>query len=406
MKIFFLEFVVLFEKCGDIGENHEMKEIDEIIANKLAGECIDEQEEVTFEEWESAAREGHAILDHQETLLETAPARARYLANPLAPLARILRAVAIKRFKRRAVRWGSAAAACILLVWGGTLFLPGNDETRDPAPDASIHPGTPRAQLKREGARGIHLGPGEAAVLPRDAHVEIRDADNTLTYATRGDAGKFTRDTLLVPHGGEYTLVLADGTRVYLNAASELIFPSRFLDEGPREVHLRGEAYFEVEADATRPFIVHTRDVAVRALGTSFNVNARQAVVTTLVSGRVRLTVAGLTREIVPGEQAVCRDGEIAVRAVATELYTSWKDGYYLFRAAPLEEIMTTLAAWYNISVHYAGPAARGVRFSGRLQRFEDIEYLLDKFEETGAVTFLVEGTDITVRHEKKGFPR
>ncbi|MDR1274127.1 MAG: DUF4974 domain-containing protein, partial [Odoribacteraceae bacterium] len=211
-----------------------------------------------------------------------------------------------------------------------------------------------------------------------------------------------SRDTLVVPPGGEYSLVLADGTRVHLNAATSLSFPSRFEGEGVREVCLHGEAYFEVAADPSRPFIVRAGGTTARVLGTAFNVNAyaaRRVVVTTLVEGRLRVSGGGETREMRPGEQATYREeeGRLEVREVAAELYTSWKDGYYLFREATLEEIMTTLATWYDANVLYATDRVKATRFTGRLQRFEEIQYLLEKFEETGAIVVTINGNDITL---------
>jgi ferric-dicitrate binding protein FerR (iron transport regulator) len=375
-----------------------MRDLDDIIADYLSGEPLAAGEEDALASWE--AREGKKLLACWSRLRLGATARARYLKARELPFRRARAVAASRRARKRRVAWGSSVAAGVLLAWGVTALVPGDAGFPAPPPGepARIVPGSPKAELKRGDGTRVILLPGAASTVHADSLVEIKNDENTLTYTGRQATGTSARDTLLVPPGGEYTLVLADGTRVYLNSSTGLSYPVPFADDR-REVYLRGEAYFEVSADGARPFVVRTDEVAVEALGTSFNVNAyaTRRVATTLVSGRVRVSGGGEAREARPGQQVIYH-GEgrrVETREVATELYTSWKDGYYIFRETPLEEIMTTLASWYNVNVLYANDRVKGTRFTGRLQRFEEILYLLEKFEETGTIVVTVSGNDV-----------
>ncbi|MDR0765607.1 MAG: FecR domain-containing protein [Odoribacteraceae bacterium] len=374
-----------------------MRDLNDIIADLLAGEPLDKEEQDALARWINSEREESRVVTAREVLREGATARARFLDERESRFTGI-RAGARARKRRRAILPWSVAAACALVAWGALTLVP----SREPLPaPAEILPGSPRAELRLGNGQRIALSPGEKRTILDDSLVEIRNDENTLTYTPRADAGNDTRDTLVVPPGGEYILVLADGTRVFLNSSSRLTF-SFSLAGDRREVELQGEAYFEVRADVARPFVVKAGEVTVEALGTSFNVNAgttRRVVAMTLESGRVRVTAGEDSREATPGEQVLYdrQTGTLAARAVETELYTSWKDGYYLFRETPLEEIMETLSGWYNVNVIYMDERVKTTRFTGRLQRAGDIRYLLDRFAETGAISTSVEGNDVMI---------
>ena len=159
---------------------------------------------------------------------------------------------------------------------------------------------------------------------------------NTLIYDAGEKGVQVEYHTIRVPRGGEYNLQLADGTKVYLNAGSSLRYPVRFTGKR-REVTLSGEGYFEVAKDSTQPFVVRAGDVDVRVLGTAFNVNAypeKETVATTLVEGRVQVNYKTGQQVIQPGMQLVYdkQNGKVDVSVVDTEVYTSWKDGYYYFK--------------------------------------------------------------------------
>ena len=185
-------------------------------------------------------------------------------------------------------------------------------------------------------------------------------------------------------------LVLADGTRIFMNAETQVTFPASF--KGcERRIRLSGEAYFEVAKDPMHPFIVETEGAEVRVLGTSFNVRAyegEQEMVTTLVEGKVAVSDSLTKREIHPGEQAVCMlaEGRIDVRQVEVSLYTAWKSGKFIFHNEPLEKIMTYLSHWYCFECRFLDNKAREVRIGASLNRYEDATPILSMLQTTTLV--------------------
>ena len=244
--------------------------------------------------------------------------------------------------------------------------------------------------------------------------LQVRNERGTLVYSkikSKEASEKIVYNTLTVPVRERFQLVLADGTKVFLNSGSEMRYPERF-GKARREVFLKGEAWFEVAKDSAREFWVHAGAMDVKVLGTSFNVKAYErleTVATTIVEGSVEVACAGKSFQIVPGEQFVYDKNNrvMDVRMVDTESYVSWKDGYYKFRQTTLEEIMETLSVWYGLNVFYVNESAKQVEFTGKVRRYEDARMLLDKFEQTGDVVFDIKGNNVFITiKQKKPFAR
>ena len=157
--------------------------------------------------------------------------------------------------------------------------------------------------------------------------------------------------------------------------------------------------------DADHPFVVNAGEIDVRVLGTSFNVNAypdNGTIETTLVEGKVRVEHEEKEQVLDPGMQLVFdrASGKTDARVVDTEVYTSWKDGYYYFKQESLEKIMDVLARWYDLKVFFQNPELKGMEFGGRLKRYENITYLLEKMEETQDVKFIINENTITIKRK------
>jgi ferric-dicitrate binding protein FerR (iron transport regulator) len=176
-----------------------------------------------------------------------------------------------------------------------------------------------------------------------------------------------------------------------LNAETEITFPLAF-GPGSREVHLRGEAFFEVKKEPGRPFIVHAREARVEVTGTSFNLACYpgDAVVTTLETGSVALVAGHRERRLAGGEQATYdpRDGKIAVEKVDVKYHSSWRHGRFHFYDAPLREIAEKLGRWYDVRFEFADPSLEGLRFSGAALRARPIEFMLELLEHTCSLRF------------------
>lgn len=176
--------------------------------------------------------------------------------------------------------------------------------------------------------------------------------------------------------------MLDDGTKVWMNSASELRYPIHFTGT-ERKVELVGEAYFDVAHDQEHPFIVTAGGVNVRVLGTSFNVLAypdEQAVKTTLVKGGVKLEAEGLRQTVIlsPGEQAVWENKQMNVRQVNTKLYISWIKDRFAFESEELDAVLRRLARWYNVDFRVENPEMRKKVFSGTIPKYEDVIKVLE----------------------------
>ena len=308
-------------------------------------------------------------------------------------------------------RYGGRVAAVLLVVGVGVLLgmmvwrSGGKDGRSVKGDEGWIVPGSGQVVLTLGRGEVVPLKRDTSEVIVADTMLRIMNEQNTLVYSEReNEVGteEMVYNTLTVPVSGEYRVKLADGTVAFLNSGSELRYPEVFKGER-REVFLKGEAWFEVAKDSTREFWVHTDAMDVRVLGTSFNVNAYETLetaATTLVEGSVEVTCNRKNFRIVPGERFVYEKGkgEGSVKKVDTELYTSWKDGYYKFRQATLGEIMTTLSVWYGLNVFYQNEEAKRLEFTGKVKRYEDVRSLLRKFEQTENVEFEVKGNNVVIR--------
>ena len=187
---------------------------------------------------------------------------------------------------------------------------------------------------------------------------------------------------IMVPRGGEYRMVLADGTRVMLNAETRLRFPEAFGD-GERRVFLEGEAYFEVAKERERPFWVDFREGTVRVLGTQFNVKAYggEEAVATLVHGKVEVARGQEAVVLQPGEQCRIAAGEAHALIVGkADLMSTlaWKNGEFVFKDASLEQVIDELARWYNVEMMYDHSLFRESRVHIYMNRSQTLDEALD----------------------------
>lgn len=301
-----------------------------------------------------------------------------------------------QRRRRRIVRL--SVAASILVALGGICLLV-EQEKRQEMPgmaESGVESGSFRACLQ--------LSSGERIVLDESLQKDVREMNGKV----RIDSGEVVYSacqtptlevedyhTLYVPQGGEYRLQLADGTRVHLNAGSELRYPVVFT-AAERKVFLKGEAWFEVEKEAGRPFYVETDEVCIRVYGTAFNVNTHglRAIEAVLVSGEIGIAKHQGAEEwrMYPGQLASYdrASGEISFREVDVRKYIAWKDGEFCFNDDSLEEILEELGRWYNVTVLFRTEEKKGIQFSGHLKRYENIRKILDSITESTGIVFQI----------------
>jgi len=277
-------------------------------------------------------------------------------------------------------RWLPYAAAALIVLAVG-FWVVGN---RWPMADdgtlaaTEIRPGGNRATLTLADGRTVDLSEEQSGIVVGDG---ITYPDGTLVDASLRESvlesGKSAKQshmlTLTTPKGGTYQVTLPDGSKVWLNAASTITYPSRFAGN-ERVVEISGEAFLSVTTDKSRPFSVKSNGQIVEVLGTAFNLSAypdEPETKTTLVEGSVRVapnTEHQQSITIRPGEQSVVRGVTAIVTQVDVERYTSWKSGYFYFKNTPFNEVMQQLARWYDIEVIYNGRIPQET-FSGKMDR-------------------------------------
>lgn len=203
---------------------------------------------------------------------------------------------------------------------------------------------------------------------------------------------------LSTPRGKDYHVTLADGTQVWLNAESHLEFPETFAGDR-REVHLHGEAYFQVTKDAQRPFVVHSDFITTQVLGTSFNVRAysQRDVAVTLVDGSVRVDAGSDKQLLKPGQQAVLRQSGLKVSAVDTYPFVQWKEGFLYYENATLFTIMQDLARWYNVNVSFDDPDKMNLRLHFVVERSKSLDEAIKNLNALGEVHVEREGNVIAI---------
>lgn len=309
--------------------------------------------------------------------------------------------------QKRLRRWGgwisAAASVAVLLVVAWWLQYEPEQIKNIPLATEMIHPGQSCAMVTLADGKQVPLENEVQEWKECDGTV-LRSESGSLTYKTHSEnTGKeVVYNTVTIPRGGEYRLELADGTRVWLNAETELKFPVNF-SGSTRDVYLKGEAYFRVSRNVEQEFRVHTSLGTVKVLGTSFNVRDyadEQEVVTTLETGKVVYVSEELGKQVVlaPGTQVKEeKAGNIRMSPVDVVQYVGWREGKYVFENMTLKKIMQTLERWYDIEVVYVDPRVGQLHFSGDLERYESINVFLDLIGTGGDVRFRTEGKKILI---------
>lgn len=267
-----------------------------------------------------------------------------------------------------------------------------------------VSPGGDRAVLKLADGSLIELDSADAGTLATEGGAIIRKSDNgeILYNAGSGSSQSPVYNTMSTPFGGQYRLVLPDGSKVWLNAASSITYPTVFTGE-ERRVAVSGEVYFEVAArsgvEGQRiPFLVDVATASgkkgtVKVLGTRFNVDAYGddgSIRTTLLEGKVEINYAGASRLLKPGQQASWKADSFTLRQdVDLEAVVAWKNGYFRFNNEEIGVIMKQIQRWYNVEIAYEGKM-RHLNFGGVVSRKENVSAVLDLLELTGVIKFQI----------------
>lgn len=311
-----------------------------------------------------------------------------------------------------------AVAAIALLTLSTGLYLYFNTSFLKSSVDLvqqDVAPGGNKAILTLADGKTINLSDARNGSLGEQAGIAItKNKDGKLTYTAGkvNDNLPVSYNTITTPIGGQYQVNLPDGTRVWLNAASSLKFPTSFAKLRERKVELIGEAYFEVAHSRDLPFIVKSSKQEVLVLGTHFNINSyadEGAIRTTLLQGAV--LVRNLEKRenprlgtdyvvLKPGQQAALKE-VFAVKSVDLEAITAWKDGNFLFNDTDLKDILKQVSRWYNVSIDY-DEIPKNRFFTGFISRDVNLSKVLQMLEVTGNIQFKIEDKAIKITDLKK----
>nr|WP_260180788.1 FecR family protein [Mucilaginibacter lappiensis] len=300
-----------------------------------------------------------------------------------------------------------AAVAIILIFIGVGAYYYAHKQTLQ-AEDSRLakhdaEPGNNKAILTLENGTKLVLDSAKIGTLARKGYISIQKTrDGQLQYtADKGDGQTenepLSWNTISTPRGGQYQVILPDGTKVWLNAASSLKFPTAFAGNN-RNVELMGEAYFEVAKSTSRPFTVKVGHMQVKVLGTHFNIMAYQdepAIKTTLLEGAVQLHDGNSNSLLKPGQQGIVKGDNIQIAEVDVAQTIAWKNGFFEFKRASIYDIMKQISRWYDVEVVYEGKIPND-EFVGKIERNVKLSQVLHILQ-LNHVHFKVENKKITV---------
>ena len=373
-----------------------------VVKKLLGGGMLDEEEGRRLREWLEESEE------HEELFRQVSGGKKNEEFQNIVRLSdrkeqwRRLERLTRERKSIGRRTWLAYAAGMVLLLGLGLWFglqRAGKDETV--VRMAVIEPGKTQALLILNDGQKIALRDRDTSVATSGTSINIRTGQVAYEMKKEMQDSVVEYNTIVVPRGGIYSLVLSDGTEVFLNSDSELRYPVKFTGKN-RVVDLKGEAFFEVTPDSLHPFVVQAGEMRTRVLGTSFNIMAytdEPAIQTTLFTGRVEVSVkrTSLKEVLAPGMQANWEVGadDISVKKVNMDIQSLWRDGIIILDDDDLESVMRMLARWYNVTYEWRGDRNVKHTFTGKINRNEDLGSVLSTLTLLGGPRVEMKGTTV-----------
>lgn len=347
---------------------------------RLFGKLTDEQHLAETKLWLGSLDEQSALEKFHSTVYQKKPGK-----------------------KMRRVYW--LAAASVLLLVGSVVTWSSLNNTpvelpapkTAQAPSQTIAPGSNKATLTLQDGRVLDLRAPASKTISFDDNSQAVNDFSVLTYHTESDHPQV--HVLNIPRGGEYQLILPDGTHAWLNAETTLSFPTAFAS-AERIVQLTGEAYFEVAPNPNKPFrVIVSNETTIEVLGTHFNVNAyaKSEKKISLLEGKIRVQRTSKLAELVPGQQLTVSDAMFRVAKKANiEASVAWTKGKFSFDHTPVVEVIQQIGRWYDTEVNYNGDTTH--EFTGEVFRNSSLEQVLRMLELSTGEKFLIQGRTIVVQ--------
>ncbi|MDQ0640048.1 transmembrane sensor [Pedobacter sp. W3I1] len=369
----------------------------------LRGACTLEEEHILSAYQDAQGLSGLSLSEEEEKRLgEILKARIQNSINGESPVKSPLR---IRRLKWQIA--AAIAASVLLFIYFGTdLFRSAKRKEntvlvkKETIRNKDILPGSTNAVLTLSNGERIKLDGTGDGIISKDGNTHISKSGNGLVVSATGKSLNNVLNKITIPKGGKYDITLPDGTRVWLNSASSLSFPTAFTGR-ERKVLLTGEAYFEVAKNKEMPFKVDVEGKQeVEVLGTHFNITAfaeDKNIMTTLLEGAVKINYKKSSTLIKPGQMAINNlQNNLKVVPADLEEVMAWKNDMFIFNNENISSIMKKISRWYDVDVEYKGDVS-GVNFDGNYSRSKGLKSLLKNIELTDKVRFVIEGRRITV---------
>lgn len=382
--------------------------MEDLIYRVLAGEVSREERE-EFEAWLRENDEHRVFFEKIERAWYTGKYAARWKNVEMSAAWKAVEHRRKQRQRRhfRRIGWSVAASVVVAICFTWIMFPEGKDTLVSTTELSSFgKPGESKALLVLSSGVKVELN-NQIGDTIQEKGLPILNENDYIDYSYQNHDLQIRNtmyNELIVPTGGEYRLILSDGTTVYMNSESRLKYPVKFIGD-KRVVELEGEAYFDVVHDENHPFIVYANQLDIKVLGTSFNVmaykkDARTEV--TLVNGKVDVRSDNISEILAPSQQFVMNNGnrEYRVRSVNASTYVDWKSGILNFDAMPLEELGDKLGRWYGMKFFFSKESLKRLKFSGAFKKYNDIDYILGLIEATTNVSFKI-NNDVIVVNEK-----
>ena len=384
--------------------NVDNEKIRSIIVKSVLG-TLTEEENLVLQEWLRGNDQNRVLYHKLSSAIELKHKYEQYESVDVEEAFRRNQHRLYQNDLNRRMKKNLPYVAAVLFLFGVFVCLLMNHtgEVREKVP-VVLSAGGKHAELILANGEKVDLYEGmEMKFRERGSNIQVKG--NVVCYEEKKDSVTIDEYNMIrTPLGGEYSLTLSDGTKVWLNAMSELRYPVAFSGD-LREVELRGEAYFEVAENKNKPFIVRTDEFNVRVLGTSFNISAyadSPLALTTLCSGQVQLTDCMNPKneqDLLPGEQLLFHreSRKMEIRNVDTDVFVSWREGFFQFDNHTVEEVFMILQRWYNVQVFYANTEVRLDCFTGKLPRFDNMMIIIDLIKRVSDLKITVDGKVIYI---------
>lgn len=395
-------------------ETHAIRMARLLVIKKMGGD-LSESQQVDMDQWCEFSAEGQKL--YKELFdgidpLATSEELARY--DGVKALKRFQKnrvsQPPISKFRKPILQWISVAAILVCCTSIGIYLynLQSNADLKDTqAMEEDVMPGTDKAILTLADGTVVHLKEGHSGIVVGSNDIKYSNGHTLESDVINSQQGQLL--SLRTPRGGQYQVQLSDGTKVWLNADSELKYPLQFSGDS-REVELSGEAYFEVthryqntKRDGQRlPFIVRSDRQIIQVLGTSFNVNTYPGAPskTTLLEGSVAVCRTDKQERFLlkPHQQLTIDDDNVKLKNIESGDIPLWKDGVFILSDIALQDVMAQIARWYNVEVKYHSDELKTMKFEGSVPRYDKLKSLLSIIEKAGDVIFELKDNIIIVK--------